>query len=110
MGTHPIFESDFDCLTEMEEAPRPRDQAPPEPRPRSEPVSEAEPTPDTTMNSTMVEQIDEEINNDVPEIAPELMENSSMQLRQKIELLKREQFDAASMVKQSAVLTKTIRD
>lgn len=33
-----------------------------------------------------------------------------MQLRQKIELLKREQFDAASMVKQSAVLTKTIRD
>ena len=52
----------------MEEAPRPRDQAPPEPRPRSEPVSEAEPTPDTTMNSTTVEQIDEEINNDVPEV------------------------------------------
>ena len=38
------------------------------------------------------------------------MENSSLQLRQKIELLKKEQFDAVSMVKQSAVLTKTIRD
>ena len=55
----------------MEEIPRPREQAPPEPQPRSEPVSEA-PTPDTTMSTTIEVHdelaIDEELNN-VPEVS-----------------------------------------
>merc|ERR1712241_1299690 len=52
MGTHPIFESDFDCLTEKKMGEM-MEQAPPPPQPGPPLKEEAPPVPELPPNNTI---------------------------------------------------------